>query len=236
MDIVKAIEKEQEYLSYRRKGEEPFHLVDAVKECGFESLSDYFKAKRVYQFARLRFDFAEVPPSEAIAEIFRMMGAQETKVLFVPSKETFVFSGESKPFDEEYCAENNIPVYPLYTKGGAIVSTAGDFSLVICMPESVCCEVGYILEGLKTIIRPFMPSAKVVGNDLMVNGGKICGSVGYRQNGMFCFAAHFSFNDNTELIEKICGISGSVKIPATISGLTVALFKEAVKLWLKLKD
>ena len=107
MDIVKAIEKEQEYLSYRRKGEEPFHLVDAIKECGFVTLEEYFTAKLNRQFERLRFDYAEVDPSEAIAEIFRMMEAQETKVLFVPSVRTFVFSGESKPYDEEYCTENN---------------------------------------------------------------------------------------------------------------------------------
>ena len=204
MDIVKAIEKEQEYLSYRRNGEEHFHLVDAIKECGFDSLEEYFTAKRVYQFARLEFTYTEKAPSECIDYFFRMMDAQETGVVFIDSNETFVFSGESKPYDEEYCAANNIPVYPLYTRGGAIVSTAGDFSIGICMPDSVCCEVGYILEGLKALMLPFMPTVEVVGNDLMVDGGKICGSVGYRQNGMFCFAAHFSFNDNSELIQKIC--------------------------------
>lgn len=233
MDIVKAIEKEQEYLSYRRNGEEPFHLVDAIKECGFDSLEDYFTAKRNYQFAKLNFDYAEVDPSEAIAEIFRMMESQETKVLFVPSVRTFVFSGESKPYDEEYCAEHNIPVYPLYTKGGAIVSTAGDFSVVICMPDSVCSEVDYILEGMKKLMRPFMPAVEVVGNDLIVDGGKICGSVGYRQNGMFCFAAHFSFKDNSELIEKICNISGSIKTPTVIRGLTVPMFKQELREWLR---
>lgn len=232
MNIVKAIEKEQEYLSYRRKGKEPFHLVDAIKEYGFDSLEEYFSAKRDYQFLRLKFDYAEVDPSEAIAEIFRMIDAHETKVLFVPSTRTFVFSGESKPYDEEYCKEHDIPVYPLYTRGGAIVSTAGDFSVVICMPDSVCCEVDYILEGMKKLMLPFMPTVEVVGNDLMVDGGKICGSVGYRQNGMFCFAAHFSFKDNSELIEKICGISGSIKTPTVIRGMTVPIFKQELREWL----
>lgn len=232
MDIVKAIEKEQEYLSYRRNGEEPFHLVDAIKEYGFDSLEEYFTVKRSYQFAKLNFDYAEVDPSEAIAEIFRMMDAQETKVLFVPSKETFVFSGESKPYNEEYCTAHNIPVYPLYTKGGAIVSTAGDFSVVICIPDTVCSEVSYILGRLKAILDKFLSNVEVSGNDILMNGGKICGSVGYRQNGMFCFAAHFSFNDNSELIEKICGISGSVKVPAIIDGLTTDAFKTAVRVWL----
>lgn len=45
-DIVKAIEKEKEYLEYRKQGKEPFHLVDAIKECGFESLDEYFEEKK----------------------------------------------------------------------------------------------------------------------------------------------------------------------------------------------
>lgn len=233
-NISNAIKKEQEYISYRMKGEEPHHLIDAIKECGFDSLADYFAAKRDYQFARLEFDFAEVPPSEAIAEIFRMMEAQETKVLFVPSTETFVFTGEGKEFDREYCIENGIAIYPLYTRGGTIVSTPGDFSLVICMPDSVCSDVKYILDSLKAIFDKFMLSVEVKGNDILLDGGKICGSVGYHQNGMFCFAAHFSFKDNSELIEKICGVSGSVKVPNIISGLTTEVFRKALSVWLRI--
>ena len=128
-DILKAIEKEKEYLNYRRKGEEPFHLIDAVKECGFATLTDYFKAKTEYNFNKLVFSYIEKSPAECIDYFFKMMDAKETGVVFIDSNEAFVFSGESKPYDEEYCLKNNIPVYPLYTAGGAIVSTNGDFSI-----------------------------------------------------------------------------------------------------------
>ena len=234
-DIVKAIEREKEYLSYRAKNEEPFHLVDAVKECGFESLAKYFKTKAEYQFNKLTFEYSETPPSEAIAEIFRMMETKETKVLFVPSKETFVFSGESKAYNEEYCKENNIPIYPLYTGGGTIVSTEGDFSLVICYPENTAANVHFILEKLKEIFDITMPNVTISGNDILSDGMKICGSVMYQQNGMKCFAAHFSFKDNSELIKQICGVSGSIKTPTTIDGLTVDMFKKAVREWLRIQ-
>ena len=233
-DIVKAIAKEKEYLSYRRKNEEPFHLVDAVKECGFDSLSDYFKAKLEHTFNSLKFSLVTKKPSECIDYFFEMMKAKETGVVFINSDETFVFSGESKPYDAEYCEENHIPIYPLYTRGGAIVSTEGDFSIGICFPETVGADVQFILSKLKGIFGKYMGGVTVNGNDLLLNGEKICGSIMYHQNGMKCFACHFSFKDNSELIERICNISGSIKMPTVISGLTVELFKKELSEWLKL--
>lgn len=233
-NIVKAIEKEKEYLSYRMKDEEPFHLVDAVKECGFDSLTDYFKAKTEYIFNNLNFSLITKKPSECIDYFFEMMNAKETGVVFIDSNETFVFSGESKPYNAEFCEANNIPIYPLYTRGGAIVSTEGDFSIGICFPESVGVDVLFILSKLKSIFGKYMQGVTVNGNDLLVNGEKICGSIMYHQNGMKCFACHFSFKDNSDLIEKICNISGSIKTPTFIDGLTVAMFKEELCQWLKL--
>ena len=232
-NITKAIAKENEYLSYRRKGEEPFHFVDAVKECGFESLSDYFKAKTEHTFISLNFSLIAKKPRECIDYFFEMMNAKETGVVFIDSDETFVFSGESKPYNAEYCEANNIPIYPLYTRGGAIVSTEGDFSIGICFPEHVGVDVFFILSKLKSIFGKYMDGVTVNGNDLLVNGDKICGSIMYHQNGMKCFACHFSFKDNSELIEQICNISGSIKTPTAISGLTVPMFKKELSEWLR---
>ena len=232
-DIIKAIAKEKEYLSYRRKGEEPFHLIDAVKECGFESLSDYFKAKTEHTFNKLNFAYIEKTPAECIDYFFHMMDTKETGIVFIDSNETFVFSGESKPYNAEYCEENNIPIYPLYTKGGAIVSTPGDFSIGLCFPEYVGVDVQFILTKLKDIFSKYMGKVTVNGNDLLLNGDKICGSIMYHQNGMKCFACHFSFMDNAELIEEICNISGSIKTPTVISGLTVPQFKQELREWLR---
>lgn len=233
-DIIKAIEKEKEYLSYRAKGEEPFHLVDAIKECGFCSLEEYFIAKQEYTFNQLNFSFANVKPSEAVAEIFRMMTEKETKVLFVLSTETFVYSGNSKAFNEEYCKMNNIPIYPLYTAGGTIVSTNGDFGLIICYPQKIILDVNFILNKIKSILGKYMTNLEVNGNDILLNGEKVCGAVMYYQNGMKCFGAHFSFNDNSELVEKICGGSGSIKKPTFITGLSVNSFKHELNEWLNI--
>jgi lipoate-protein ligase A len=233
-DILKAMAKEKEYIFHRTKGQEPFHLIDAIKECGFVTLADYFNAKIEYNFDKLNFSYIEKKPAECIDYFFQMMDTKETGVVFIDSKETFVFSGESKPYNEEYCNENNIPVYPLYTKGGAIVSTIGDFSIGICFPEAVGVGVGFILSKLKNIFSKYIDNVTVNGNDLLLNGKKICGSIMYHQNDMKCFACHFSFKDNSELIEKICNVSGSIKTPTYINGLTVDIFKNELKTWLNL--
>lgn len=232
-DIVKAIEVEKTYLKARMKGEYPFHLVDKIKECGFESLTEYFEEKVTHDFDQTKFTYVEKKPSECIDYFFEMMDRKESGVVFIDSDETFVFSGESKPYDADYCQKNNIPVYPLYTKGGAIVSTPGDFSIGLCFPSSVGADVSFVLKKLRGIFGKYMDNVTVKGNDILLNGNKICGSIMYHRNGMNCFACHFSFKDNAELIEKICGISGSIKVPTFISGLTVAVFKQAVRLWLR---
>lgn len=232
-DLEKAIKKEKEYLSYRMKGEEPFHFIDAVKECGFESIDEYFRAKSEDKFNNLNFTYIEKKPSECINYFFEMMERQETGVVFIDSDETFVFSGDSKPYNEDYCKENNIPVYPLYTGGGAIVSTVGDFSIGLCYPASIGVDNYFILNKLRQIFSKYMKNVEVKGNDILLNGEKICGSIMYHRYGMKCFAAHFSFVNHPELIEKICGVSGSIKVPTIIAGLNVSLFKNEVRLWLR---
>lgn len=232
-DIVKAIEKEKTYLSHRMKGEEPFHLVDAIKECGFSSLEEYFSAKTERTFNGLTFSIIEKKPRECIDYFFQMMDRKESGVVFIDSDETFVFSGESKPYNAEFLEANNIPIYPLYTKGGTIVSTEGDFSIGICFPENTGVDVYFILSKLKEIFSEYMENVEVSGNDILLNGSKICGSIMYHKNGMKCFACHFSFNDNSELIGKICSVAGSIKTPTVINGLTVEQFKKAVGAWLR---
>jgi hypothetical protein len=89
-DIIKAIEKEQEYLEYRKKGQEPYHLVDAIKELGFESLAEYFKEKKEYNLRLLDFEVIEESPLNAIEKILNLIKEQKTTVLFVPTTFTFI--------------------------------------------------------------------------------------------------------------------------------------------------
>ena len=83
-------------------------------------------------------------------------------------------------------------------------------------------------------ISKYMKNVTVNGNDILVDGNKICGSILYHKNHMKCFACHFSFKDNSELIDKICNVSGSVKVPSCVNNLSVDAFKNELKDWLGL--
>lgn len=246
-DITKAFEKEKEYLSHRMKGEEPFHLVDAVRECGYDSLDDYFIAKREYLFDALNFEVIVKKPNDCIAEGLRLLDTQTTAFVYVNCDETFVYSGESKPFNEEYCVENNIPVYPLFTQGGAIVGVDGDFSIGICVPEDIGVDDKFLQEKLCDILSKSIDGINADGNDIMYNGNKICAITWYKRNGMYLFIAHFSFSDRIDLINEVCTVPAEVstyslrrtvnqpsKTPGYIDFMTRDELLEEVMGWLKL--
>jgi hypothetical protein len=240
-DIIRAMEIEKEYISFRAKDEEPYAFVDKVKECGFGSISEYSEAKRDYLFANQDYEFIFKDPDNCIQEGLRLLDTKTTAVVFVDCNETFVYTGESKPYNEEYCKENNIPVYPLYAAGGAIVGVTGDFSMGICIPESLGADDVFVLNKLKELLSQYISVIEVDGNDVLQNGMKIVATTSYRKNGMFLFIAHFSFSDREELIGNICistfSRMGRVreKIPYFIEGLTREQLKQEVEKWLSLK-
>ena len=233
-DIVTAVEKEKEYLSYRMKGGEPFHLVDAVRECGFNSLAEYFEAKKDYEFSNLSFEVIETTPAKAISDVLTAIKEGRTAVLFADTEYTLVWNGNGGDFNESYCTECGIPVYPLQTDGGTIVSTAGDLNIGICIPQSLGIDVQFMLNGLADIFRKYTDkSVEVNGNDVLVGGYKVLGSSTYNANGMFVFITPVSLTEKAELIGRICQ-KHSAKQPAHIDFMTREELRQEVAEWLSL--
>ena len=202
--LLEAMEIEQEYLAYRMKGEEPYHLVDKITELGYADLTEYFNEKREYEFSHLSFDYIEKQPSECINEVLRMINEKVTGVLFVNTDEPFIFCGNGCDYDAEYCEENGIAIYPIFTNGGCIVSSNGDFSFGVCIPETTRINCNYILNDIRDILSKYTQDVTVAGNDILIDGKKVLGSATYQQNGMFMFVCHVSFVDNTEQVQCIC--------------------------------
>ena len=233
MDIIGAINKEREYLSFRAKGEEPYHLVDAVKEFGFESLNEYFSAKRDYEFSQLRFELVETTPERAIADVVATIEAKKTAILFAVTDKTIVWNGNQGDYNASYCEECGIQIYPLGANGGTIVSTPGDLNIGICIPDSYEINSKYILEGFANIFRKYTYKlVEVAGNDVLVGGIKVLGSSEYRTNSMFMFITPVSMSDKTQLICEICK-KHSTKQPGHIDFMTAEQLREEVQKWLK---
>lgn len=229
--LTQAMEVEKIYLAHRMKGEEPFHLVDKITELGFSSLAEYFAEKKDYLFDSLNFAYINKSPAECIEEVLRMIEDKVTGVLFVDTEEHFIFCGNGCEYDVEYCGANGVSVYPIFTNGGCIVSSPGDFSVGICFPDNVDVGVPYILEHIADILGRHMDGVEVSGNDVLIGGRKVLGSASYNQNGMFMFVAHVSFTDSSALVEKICK-KEAVKEPWYIDGMSREEFKQEVSEWL----
>ena len=231
-NINKAIEVEKEYLSYRMKGEYPYHLVDRIRECGFESLDEYFKEKNDYEFNKETFEVIETTPIKAIADIFTTVTSKKTALLMADTITTIVWLGDDSPYDREFCIKNNIPVLPLRTKGGTIVSTKGDLNIGICMPEKYGIDHLYILNGLANIFRKYTDKEIVIdGNDILVDGYKVLGSSTYSISGMFVFITPVSLTEKTELIQNICQ-KMSTKTPSHMDFITAEQLRQEVRSWL----
>ncbi len=232
-DIIGAIEKEREYLSFRMKGEEPFHLVDAVREFGFGSLEEYFNAKRDYEFSQIEFEVIETTPEGAIADVLSCIENKKTAVLFAVTDKTLVWNGDGSEFNESYCEECDIPIYPLYTGGGTIVSTPGDLNIGICYPDNKEFNARYILSKFTEIFKKHTDKAvEINGNDVLVDGRKVLGSSVYKQNGMFMFITPVSLSEKEELISEIC-LKHSTKQPSHIDFMDAATLRGEVEKWLK---
>lgn len=236
MDIARAVELEKAYLEHRMKGEEPFHMIDAIKECGFETLEEYFAVKQDYLFGQLQFRYVDKPMPGGVAEIFEVIKSNAPGALFVDWERTYVVCANAglEEFNREYCIENKIPFFPLYTDGGTIVGAKGDFSLGICCPQFAVNDYHYILNGVKNILqRHTEKEVTVRGNDICVDGNKICGSASYRSGKVLMVIMHFTFTDLSDLISKICRTTKTGKPVTYIDFITRDTFKTEVAEWLR---
>lgn len=234
-DILKAMEYEKIYLNHRMRNETPFQIIEKIKECGFNSLEQYNKYKNVHLFEAMNFELHECAQEEIISEAVRILTNKLTGIWQADSTTTCVFNGFSgdNSFNMRYCEENDIPVFSLGSNGGTIIHQNGDFSWGICYPTSLNIRSDYLLNKLKCILQKHTLKEVIVdGNDILVDGKKVCGSTVYEKNDTFLFISYFSFNDKSELIKNICN-KISKKIPGYIDFITCEEFKKEVCKWLQ---
>lgn len=235
-DIVKAIELEKTYLAEKLNGKEPFHLVDVIKECGFKSLEEYFEVKKRYEFRQLEFTVKDITQEEVFGELATVFENRTVGLWLCDHPKTCVFGGVQglKDFNEEYCVQNNITIHPYLSNGGIIVHQNGDFTYGLSCPTSIYNDPGYILDRTRHMLQKHTNKKVAIdGNDILVDGLKVCGSTVYNKNGLFLILVYFSFNDKTELIETICNKKTDKK-PGYIDFMTREELRQEVLVWLRI--
>lgn len=227
--------EEQRYLTDKFSGIET-SLSARLVPYGYTTLAEYFKEKQDYEFSNINFNIIEEPMPNGVSEIFKMINTNQPGILLVDWEDTYVVCGNQglEEFNQDYCNEHGITFFPLYSNGGTIVGSIGDFSLGICCPVSVVHNSDYILNHVKDILQNHTPAViSVAGNDILVDDKKICGSANYRKDDVFMVIMHFSFKDWSELISNICTTTKKSKAVDYVNFMTRDEFKMEVLRWLQ---
>lgn len=119
-------------------------------------------------------------------------------------KTPLVHLGLENDINEEYCKENNIPIFRVQRSGGAIVSNIDDFEFVIVNKDTDTSKMPPLFNKLVHLLVSKNVPLKIENNDLLCDGYK-CASWAYRTvPGGIYTAMHISMSVNLESIKKIC--------------------------------
>lgn len=119
--------------------------------------------------------------------------------------------GIQEDINEQYCIDNNIPVYRIKRSGGPIVSSVGDYDFVIVEKNNKFRQP-QILTKLLTLLVSKNIKVEFENNDLLVDGYKVASYACRDVPGGLYTAIHISMSVNMELIKNICK-KEMIKVP-----------------------
>lgn len=220
--IEDAIKAEKEYISLRLSGR-PVTL-DLTK-FGYSDLNKYFEDKRKYRLKHCGIEVYETTMDNIESRVEAAV-VSKTPSLWIPTAdEVFVWHGND-PIDEKICKELGVHIYDMNYIGGTIVSGPEDLSFAVIVPESIDIGTSYILDKIKEIMSKYLDDVVIDGNDILVGGLKVLGSMNRRVNGVYVFACQISYADRLDYIKRLCS-KQSVKTPGFINSMLLP--KETLK-------
>ena len=134
-----------------------------------------------------------------------------------------VHVGVESDYDEQYCIDNNIPLFKVERTGGTIVSNIGDFDFACVVEPFAHTWAEYkpkLIRRILNLVQEKNISAEIVKNDLLVNGYKVA-SYSYKVvPGGIYVAMHISMSVDIALIMNICK-KPMVKVPKGLNDFGV---------------
>ena len=143
----------------------------------------------------------------------------------------------NQPIDYDLCENLGVRVVELGYNGGTILGSADDLSIIIVAPVEVGLNHELIINKYFETISKYVPNTTVNGNDILVDGEKVCGSMERTIGVVYEWAAQVSFADYSEYIAQICN-KPQIKKPAYIDSnlLTRDKLEEEILAWLQKKE
>lgn len=223
-DLTGAMNEEKAYVHDRMQGIETV-LADRLVPYGYNDLSEYFEAKREYLFNQWVPEVYPAPVCTLTADLETAIREKRYGIYISVHDGLYAFHG-SDEIDYALCEELGICVAELYHRGGTIIGSNQDLGIWICAPEEIGLTGLRIIRKFLEIISHWVPGAEISGNDILIDGEKVMGSMERHVGGVFVWAAQVSFGDYTDIIAQVCS-KKSVKKPGHID--TVLLTRDQLE-------
>lgn len=223
-DIKRAIEAEKEYL-YNKSNSENRNLsiYDYINPFGYSNLEEFRLDKLLYMFKT-----ANVAEVNISADRIENEGGALISYYFNQHKPYFLWNihlnndvvflplSAATNFDEFEILK---PGYNCEAERGNIMTFDGDLNIVMCLPKNL----SPIMKYLKTIIVDYLKTMcdndiTIDGNDILIDGYKVSGSVSFEDDEYIAIMYHISFADKDNIVRA--AFPNSKKIPGHISFTT----------------
>jgi hypothetical protein len=214
-DLQKAMIEEKAYVADRMNNTNT-SLLERLKQYGYETLDEYFKEKKECQFNEWHPEVYYVDVKTLTTELEKAVQNAQYGIYISTTDGLYAFHG-SDDIDYELCNELGVTVAELYHQGGTIIGGVEDLGIEIVAPASLGLEHSYIINKFYEIICQYENDVVIDGNDILVNGEKVLGSMIRRVDNTFVWAAQISFGDHSKEIQKICR-KESKKRPGRLCG------------------
>jgi hypothetical protein len=231
-NIEKAIELEQ---SLTASGVKQADLFPHLKEFGFDHLSQYYDAKREHLFAQWIPEVYYIDIGEFAQVTEDAIQNGKYGIYILTEDCVHAFHG-TDTIDYELCDSLGVRVVELNYAGGTIIGSAKDLSILVVFPKNISMNHPTVINKFCDTISKYVSNVSRHGNDILVNGEKVSGSMTRNVGDSFVWAAQVSFADYTEYIQKICN-KKQIKKPAYIDSslLTRDKLEEELIAWLQKK-
>lgn len=229
--IEQAIEEERIYITDRLNNINT-SLIDRLMPYGYTTLNEYFYEKREYLFNEWKPEVYYVDVKTLTTELENAVQNEKYGIYFSIADDLYAFHG-SNEIDYGLCKELGVTVAELYYNGGTIIGGVEDLGIEIIAPVSIGLDSRFMLNKIHDIIKRYEENAVISGNDILVNGDKVLGSMSRNVGNTFVWAAQISFSKHDDVIEKICS-KRSIKRPGLIdrNKLTRDMLKREILKWL----
>lgn len=230
MNIEKAIEREQ---SLTASGVKQKDLFPHLKEFGFDHLSQYYDAKREHLFAKWipEVYYVDIGEFAAVTEDAIKNGKYG---IYIPSEDGIHAYHGTDDIDYALCESLGVRVVELNYAGGTIIGSAADLSILVVFHKEIGMNHPTVINKFCETISKYVPGVSRHGNDILVDGQKVSGSMTRYVGDSFVWAAQVSFADYSDIIAKVCN-KKQIKKPAYIDSslLTRDTLEEDLIAWLQ---